>query len=259
MGIRVNKVIGYGVKNLKYRRRKWSVTMTDPRVDWKKLEAKREQAWGMDQDKFKKWVIRNLRWLRELYQRENPCYQFKPKDIKFALDLMLVLEAKWRLDKCVVHDDEYGSPGVLVIKPPHCGDWHRHDDIIDYVEETEKFRQRGRTVMLSGAGIYPYSSGWVRFRDPPKGMFEKGKLPFCTARDAKGPVSISPGDYNQLVGKWDPKQKPWAKGEILKHYKNDWRPSLPFSLVAVVAWFNCFDDIEAFIDDLRPMLHVYWG
>jgi hypothetical protein len=263
MGIRVHKYIGYGVRDLKCRRSRYSsATMLDTRVDWKKLYGNGEKAWGTQKEKFEKWCRRNMRWLRELYQREYPARRvLKPKDIKLELFLMFDgMEDRWRLNECYTHQDEFGDPKVMLFQPPQCKDWRRYDDTIDYVEESEKYKQHGRVLPLSGAGIWPYCHSWIRFRDPPEGMFdEKSRLPFNAASDDKGPVMLSPGDYSMLVGKWDPKQPPQAKEDMLKHYKEDWRPALPFGVVAVVAWLNCFTDIEAFLDDLRPMLYVYWG
>jgi len=273
MGIRVNKVIGYGVKNLK---------PDDPRVDWKELHhpERREKRYDTDMSQFIRWLQRKKvqERLMALNLREYPgiddgMRRFIETDIKFLIQNIKTqmknsptawLYLRGGPSACLVHEGEGSKQNVMVFLQPDCPDWHRHDDIMDYYEETRSDGPSSRVVDLTNrGGIHPYNSAMIRFRKPSKGVYEGQKKPFESKHDLRvdehGLVSMGVGTYNQLVGRWDPKMKPWAKGKFLAHLRRSWRPKVPLGVLAVMLWHDCFPNLEKFIDDLRPMIYVWWG
>ena len=274
MGIRVNKVIGYGVKNLKHD----GYTMTDSRVDWDKLfhPDKSERRWERDMNSFRRWLQgkKTQERLLELHLREYPgindhIRKFREEsDIRFLASHLKTVRknhpSAWmrRPTDCLVHQTEYGLPNVMVALSPDCPDWYRHDDIIDYYEETDRDGPRRYAKPIANGGIYPYCGQMIRFRNPPPGIYKPGTtVPESSEikTDGLGPVSMPVGSYNRLVGRWSSDLPPMAKGKLLSHFRRSWRPSVPLGVLAILLWHDCFPDLEKFIDDLRPMKYVWWG
>lgn len=273
MGIRVNKVIGYGVKNLK---------PDDPRIDWEELHHSehREKRGDTDMSQFIRWLgtKKVQKRLFELHLREYPgiddgMQRFLRSDTKFLTQniktQMKNHPSAWMYLRggpaaCLIHDGE-GRENVMVFLQPDAPDWHRHDDIMDYYEEHGRDGPIDRVKDLTPqGGIHPYNVGMIRFRKPSKGVypdFEKdsfGDHPEIKL-DEHGMLSMSVGTYNRLVGRWDPKLPPLVDKKRLLHLKRPWRPKVPLGVLAVLLWHDCFPDLEGFIDDLRPMMYVWWG
>lgn len=270
MGIRVHKSLGYGVTDLSHTRTgryKGLPKMTDPRVDWGKLKDKQEEAYETDKTKFLEWCFQHADRLKALQVREHPgsppvCFNIE-SDLRFLE--RYTWKAGWTVGYSLEHDTEFAIPRVFLVIPPEmCQSWSRYDDIIDWVEETDKHHQRKRVVRVQGSGIYPYNGYWIRFRDPPKKIQAdlRAVRPFgpCCLGDEKGWTALTASNYARYTGTWDSGYgEATTKGLLLKHLLDDWRPQLPLGVLAVLAWFDCFPDLEGFIDQLRPLLYVRWG
>lgn len=274
MGIRVHKVIGYGVKNLKHE----GHTMTDPRVDWDKLFHPKlsERRWDRDMNSFLRWLKgkKAQKRLLELHLREHPGIDDSMRkyreesDVRFFIGHLKTIRKSnpraWlrQPSDCLVHRTEYGLPNVMVILSPDCPNWYRYDDIIDYYEETDQNGARRYSKPIARGGIYPYDHQMIRFRKPSKGIFNPdAKITEQSGikKDKHGPVSMPVGAYNQLIGRWSPDMKPIAQGKFLSHLKRSWRPAVPLGVIAILLWHDCFPDLEKLIDDLRPMKYVWWS
>jgi hypothetical protein len=70
------------------------------------------------------------------------------------------------------------------------------------------------------------------------------------------------GEYNQLIGNWGASIGPLLKDELaLKHLREDWRPRVPLSILALMEFMGCFPDPaspDSMLNSLRPMVYVYW-
>lgn len=278
MGIRVHKIVGYGLTDLAFEKdeKRYSQEMTDPRINWKRLRRTWERMHDTRGRAFMAWATRNWEDLLRLEaeERRRPLGDVRKFSsiCPFLLKDFFKRHKEWTLGGCVVHDDEYGLPNVMVFIPPmqaHAGDggWKRWDDTIDYIEEAMIHNAHNRAVELPCTGIYPYEGYMVRFRDPKPGLWREGINPVepdGLKVDADGwPTAMAGGAYNRLIGRWDPgRLEPLAKGEVLEHLLKDWRPPLPSELLALLWWLNkrkCFNDFEAVRNALRPLLYVYWG
>ena len=131
MGIRVNKAIGYGVRNLK---------PDDPRVDWDKLHHPDhcESRWDKDMKNFRRCLQKEQvqKRLLELHMREYPALddgmrRFIETDIKFLVGYIQTQmknnPTAWMYYRgpsgCLIHDDEGGRGGVMLFLSPDCPDW----------------------------------------------------------------------------------------------------------------------------------------
>lgn len=288
MGVRVHKIIGYGLTDIKHRKG----VVKDPRINMDRIDALRYAEDRDDSEeftvaKFYKWVICNRRRLVQISRseglgrtvRDHHCDEglflmhYLPRQPRYRGPARFQYLAKKDLSfhDIVTHDEEC-HPNIMVFQPFTCAKaWSRYDDIIDYVEETSQYDSRDRYRDLSPlSGIYPYIGDMIRFREPDEKLIaalrELGKgSARCTQInvDSEGlPLRLDGGLYNQLVGRWDKKQPPLAKKELLDHLLNDWRPRLPLELVWILTYMSdkgCFNDVEAIKNSLRPMLFVYWS
>jgi hypothetical protein len=264
MGIRVNKMIGYGLTNLSYETigEYKTVQMTDPRIDWNVLND--EDAIDWKAKSFIKWMKKNKTLLKEQYDKEYfgvvPNIDVEIQMLELAMKNRVTAFKKEHMYHCIVHEPEFGLPNVMMfIAPDQFKHWHRHDDSIDYEEEGKFHESKPRVERLSG-GIFPYLGNIIRIRKPkePLDEFYIEKHARAGTTDTFGPLSIGPGDYAFLVGTWDRKQKPKATGYALEHFKNDFRPHVPLSIIALILWSGAYPNPQAIIDDLRPYLYVYW-
>jgi len=256
MGIRVHKCIGYGIDGLKSRK----YEIADPRIDKVAFDELHNKAYDMKIADVLEWAKKERESISKFHNRLNP-HKNVPKDDQGDFWLMDQLmgslirnnpkDASTPLSDSVVWDGEYGIAKVMLFIPLGMK-WSRYDDTIDHYEETELRRQRRWYRFLHTGGIFPWF-GYVRMRDPRPGVLKRGvnKDDF---------VRIENALHSQLVGAWDPKVPPLAKGEALRHFREDYRPVLPFELSCVLWYYRkAFRDLDAFANSLRPMIYVYWS
>jgi hypothetical protein len=266
MGIRVHKAIGYGVTNLKHRCNKSGVRMSDPRINWDLFSScgEKDCTW----EEFLQWCLEHISEIYALYKNDTSLSEELLPD---EFHWLKRTHKNIKLWSSFRHDSEFGLPGTLLIIPPEMKDWFRYDDAIDWEEETRRHQQKSRVELLRPFGIYPYSNFMVRFRDPPSGIYDdpgnvlnsywRLKYPEDATRDNLELVKLSPSVYSQLIGTWEGlgKPKPIVKGAALKHLKNDWRSQIPLTVISLILWSGCFTDPKSFIDELKPLLYVWWS
>lgn len=231
MGIRVHKVIGYGLTDLEATDRK----ITDTRIGSADLVR---QAMETDTRTY-------LEWLEALDPAED--------DISRSLDRWSLEDSLQKgenrdLYDSVAYDPEFGAPNVIVFIPPSMRDWRHYDDPIDWVEET--YRTDGSAPQAARHrelphGFYPYNGlymdtrtgdrikdnrvmHWIRAvnagKDEDELDYAAREFGFSTHREAAAFVApVVPEDVQLLV-------------RFLKVFKDpdDWR-------------------------SLRPILYTYWS
>ena len=275
MGIRIHKAVGWGLNNLQTKQTggKHPLTVTaDPRFDAEAFRKVYVHVRGFAQ--FAAWTQEPSVKARiyELLRRETPWadakgdppggYAFK----QYTRNAGRPQYKRWDVGSCFIHGDEYHSAEALLVIPPEMlSTWFRHDNTIDWIEESEAAGLQGpsnRTQMLTGCGIYPYSAGWIRHRDPAPGLWSDSTR-HVQHRDELGPLALDPASYSMLTGRWSPDQLASAQGDLLKHLREDWRPLVPGGVIAILVYYEthgCFPQgTEALIDDLRPMLYAWWS
>lgn len=242
MGIRIHKLMGYGVNNLQYTK---GGHIDDPRINSDAFKKLTQGSYEFTLPKFKRWCESEKKSILEFYNRNYPWRKIDDDDdIYWKLAMSSGEENGWGIGNSIIHDGEYGMPEVLIFIPPGCKGWYRYDDILDYEEESVFNRQRSWVRRIEGC-LYPWV-GWVRYRPAPKGVTIPDKL--------------EPAYYSQMAGDWDEKRKALLVGDALAHLKKDYRPQIPLELAAVIYYFReVFADVDAFYNELRPYMYVYWS
>jgi hypothetical protein len=247
MGIRVHKVIGYGLNDLK---------KNDPRINW----SVQDIFWDLEIGDFEKWLNdpEKIKLLRGYTVREYRGIESITPEMSFSdTDKQLLIRCLNRTKYPTYF--HYNDRKTICLTAPEANDWCRYDDPLDYAEETVKYHQKERCVLLN-RGIFPYDGSLVRVRDPKRKYLSKPvQLKGEAYSDDKGYVYLSGGFYNQLVGRWDSNQKALAKGYLLEHLLSDWKFQTPKPIIALILWSGIFTKPEETIDELKPMLYVYWS
>lgn len=274
MGIRINKVIGYGLQNLRTKRlepkNKHSVIIpNDRRWDYDLHQQKWDNSRETSLSKFLEWCKDNEKMLVERAAAEKLLDEQHCKSDHWLMvsgieDRLEKKDISWTAPySCVEWDSEYGLKNVMNFTPAeHYHDWRRHDDAIDYYEET----LRCRSKKIAHTGIYPYDSTLRQFREPNsdiKKKLEKYRKEVYDFSKSGRANCMSGGNYNQLIGKWDKKIAPIVKDEdVLRHLVNDWRPIVPIGVLALIEYLGSFPDPygqHGIVNSLRPMVYVYWA
>lgn len=243
MGIRVNKIIGYGLDDVKVEKYK----IIDPRIN---PDFDRGESFYDKLEKFPDWIIEFHE--KMAYMLHATC----KVDIKRARwDLTMLAnslkrhkeEGRYTYGTGFIHQVEFGMPEVMMFVPvDNMGSWARHDDTVDWIEETHFHNQENRVVNLfketGSCGIYPYTGMIVN--------------PFKENKMAKS--RLDGQEYNVLAGRWAKGVSPTVSQETLEHLQKDWLPVIPSSVLAMCMYLNVFKHPK-YIFDLRPMFYVYWA
>lgn len=154
MGIRVNKVLGYGIRDFKG-------FDTDNRVSDSVLN-RIENDDKYNSENFKQYVYDYLKktdWnekygniIWNFYFNEK-CYKSDKKMNHFN-NTLINCNSFDLLYKFMIYDDEYKS-SILLFTNPLADGWKRHDDTIDYYEEDCCVDEKVKPIKY---GIYPYNS-----------------------------------------------------------------------------------------------------
>lgn len=288
MSIRVNKRIGYGLTDLhtKSRDKESLHTPNDPRWDYGKYKPDRHGDPVLDCGlaDFISWCEGNKDKLEEISKAEG---------ISTHSPFLLVEGLKDRLRRkdfyqrtvcnMLEWDSECGLKGVLLFTPfEQAHDWIRHDDIMDYYEEqgTEGLRRRA-TPIKGFSGIYPYDGTMKRFRLPTREVSSKLSGATNTLQIFHHAYKVQHGgtpeivdgaavdrmggeSYNGIVGAWRKAHygDTFADPNVQKHFREDWRPTVPLGVLAIIEYLGCFPDAfgpEGIVNSLRPLIYVWWG
>lgn len=287
MGIRVDKRIGYGLKDLRTRKAKkhesGSVVVDDPRWDYAKFEAEwlEGDKRGHTMADYLEWCVANRERLDALAIEEG--WTSRSLVGTMIMSLRDRVQRKdywhWSPGSAPYWDYEGGQKNVLhFMAPERAHEWLRHDNIIDYYEEqTLRDGPRVRATMLKGrVGIWPHDGFAKRCRLPSRDVSNK----LTAATEILNSVVSRGGDeddvdgaaisrmnaqaYNMLVGDYAPgRVNAFVKDpEVLRHFREDWRPLLPVGVLAVIEYLGCFPDAfgpDGVANALRPMIYVTWG
>ena len=256
MGIRIHKAMGYGIKDL---------LKDDPRLvpGWNKdalVPTRTAQVKDLVD-----WARKNFDTLLPLTAREYPSRTVESCREPLEFDIKLLGSGTTKKNgtlppwDCIIRKTgDFNRARTLLFIPPECGHWYRFDDTIDYYESGPGMKTRTVTPKAMTTGIYPWNHAMIRVRPPRQSVWRPDYTPKPGEGDALGPTHLEGGWWKQLIGTWDPKIAPYAKGAALKHYKQDFRPRIPTSVIALICWSGIAKDPAAFIDELRPMIFSYW-
>lgn len=248
MGIRVHKIIGYGLDDVKTEEYK----VIDPR--FKPCINDHEKIWDKCEG-FPEWLANNPQKAAYIL---HSVYRMPIRDISFDLSLSSQLmrarnkkNKDYKTHHLFVHQIEFGIPEVMMFLPlEEASRWYRYDDTLDWVEETYLRSQENHVTNLfsetNSCGIYPYNMMMLNpFKENLTGGSKRDRL--------------EPASYNMATGRWDENLDPKIHDEkILKHMKEDWLPQIPGTIMALCAYLDIFSKPE-YLYQLRPLHYIYWG
>jgi len=275
MGIRIKKTIGYAVKDVitddwrmgddpRFNKNFWNEDYSDVGDDEEPAMERYSTTRFPD---FEKWVKSNYDLILDIAEKDFRRQIVNDKEIEIKKEdkireidypinwMKSEIKEKgegasdfWFTDFCV-HDFEFGLK-VMLFKPPSYKDWQRRDNIIDYCEANIDGNTEPYVKDLPASGIYPHL-GMIRFRDATsevsEALAEKHRL--------------MPAEYSMLVGRWSRTMEPGIKRAAdLQDLEENWRCQMPIEMIMAMAFINeGFTDLKSFLNELRPMLYVYWS
>lgn len=223
MGIRVKKVVGYGLTDLNW--------PDDARLNPEgflccKDQDRREDHWTAEG--YRKFLTKHCG--TKIYQpgRDLPTQDL----IFFELHRGEKRVGYWGPWESIIHDAEFGLSSVLVVIP-FCmsirgegGRWKRYDDIIDYCEETGAHEQARRVLPLR-QGIHPWDADW---------------------EDADG----------RTVSGWEVSSRHDGFSRWTQEGYRHVRPFVPAEVRALCAYLELFKTPDV-AKSMEPLLYVYWA
>lgn len=228
MGIRIHKVIGYGLTDIKCKQN----NIVDPRInpegflcaDW---ETKEE-----------KWTLKKFReWLES--KRSSLVSENDKFILNWACTNVEQSIEKNRKDPYdyLIHGTEYLMPKVFCAYPVGHDDWHRSDNIIDYVE----VKRSANSVKKLKNPIYPYIDFWDNRTGK---MVDAGQACwFMRDINAKREPCIENIEQMGFMN----------KQECLAHLK----PMVPLEIRYLLEYCEVFTKPE-FVFQMEPILYIYW-
>ena len=220
MGIRVKKVVGYGLTDL--------TGPEDERLNpdgylLTKDEIKKEEHWTAE------GYLKFLKKYGSGSFDKNPKTPFQDM-VVFHLGThrrgkpQKNFNKLWEPWDSIIYDDEFGLKNVLVVVP-FCmavrgegGQWKRYDDIVDYCEETHCHGQQRRVVTLAD-GIHPWNA-----------CFED--------------------QYGNRLEMWDVRMHR-TDGRFIKS-------TVPMEVRALCYYLEIFKEPKTVLS-MDPLLYVYWA
>lgn len=154
----------------------------------------------------------------------------------------------------ITHDDEYGLSNIIVFSPPYWAkNWNRYDDLIDYYDpmHSEPDGSPKNGYYLTNRPIYPFE-GYNDCRSvPPTKLNHIEHSVFVSARSAGN----DDRPYAQAMIDHAVEKMNFDNHEQMIEMVN---PMIPRELVELLKYLKVFND-EADIYRLKPMIYWYWG
>jgi len=242
MGIRINKVLGYALTDVRADTNKWEIT--DPRfnkdgytTDWEDskftiegfkehLIAKIKEIGEDDLDRFNYRLT-----LRGLEAKEGDMFRYPLRGFY----------------ECVTYDMEFGSPNVIVFSPISCHkEWKRYDNAIDYYDPANSDDGAiTESVIKLNRPLWPWDTYTNIKLDPPETL--KYEQQHFISILQQGFVDGDEDEYVQKMG-FD------NVADMEKHVI----PTIPPEVVEMIKYLKIFKD-EKTIYELRPVIYGYWS
>jgi hypothetical protein len=225
VGIRVTKVLGYGLTDIVKNDNKW----TDPRFNsafWKKLGEEDLDAKGL------------YAYVRSVL---NTLSDNDKSRARMLLDSLKNESKDVYIDNCFAADLESEDSTNFVVIAPECQrQWYRHDDMIDYLE-----CPYGEKVTPIDRPLYPYDS-WMH-AGTGEGLREIHNVVQVIRHFVKYPEAGQPEDYLKVHG--------YAS---LDEFRAIVVPYVPLSVRLLCEYVGVFKDPKTVLS-LRPMIYSYWS
>lgn len=256
MGIRIHKVLGYGLTDVQFDEKNWE--MTDPRFNQEGyfgnayIDGREEKFNDKGFDKHVSNVVGDVGDnFHDLYimQRERKKALVENGHTNKAGEHFY--NYKDSIDNCVTYDSEYGDSNIMVFAPPYWSkQWKRYDDIIDYYDDKHTDSDGGILTghQLLTRPIYPFEGYNDCRTTPPTRITHTDFRLYVDSRSFKEAYTQSLRDnLKERMG--------FESDEEIEQAIN---PTIPLELVELLKYLKVFND-EKDIYLLKPMIYWYWG
>jgi hypothetical protein len=232
MGIRVNKVLGYGITDIKLDKNE---NIIDERTN-------QDILYGID----------NYFYIEDFID-----YVKEQDNNKISKTLLISninsLKGNEKIEdnlfNLITYDYEYGSDKTLLITPISCLHWSRRDDTIDYHEETVLYNQRTSIVELKN-GIFPWTGSYIS-RKTGERFTNTGNVPKYSIAHQ---FMITEPEKDEL-------RLEYAKSlnyKSIDEAEDDIGIFIPDEVRLFCEFTKLFTD-NKYINYLKPLLYVYWS
>ncbi len=230
MGIRVHKMCGYALTD---------VVEDDPRINWESRVFKYDMEGEAALESY----------LRFVQGKEG-----------VSLDGMMVRERRKNGKKLpeVQQAFEWGTgdgglESVLCIRPVMSEDWYRHDDTIDWLEETYGGRNQEDRVELLPHGIFPYSGTYMDSR-------VGDRLPGDVMDWIRIWTNLDDAGKTELVSKGEHVLDEMCERFGMTHQQAERYvvPFVPDDIRWLAEWAEVFTGPDVW-RQLRPVVYAWWA
>lgn len=223
MGIRVNKILGYGLTDVIFDKHNQII---DPRFDSKinQIVSKLSRDDNKDYLKFLKHEMGNITYV---VTHSDHC--------------------KWDCSKFITLPTEYDEDNKIFMLT-HSASWFRHDDIIDYTIESERYNQTPRIETIKH-GVFPYSGTYV-IKSTGKQLTSFQRETYTTyiaLLNNNSPYCVDYGEKLQVD----------LELHTIQEILTEVVPIVPKELQLFCRWLNIFSD-NKYILHLKPLCYTYW-
>jgi hypothetical protein len=274
MGVRVNKVIGYGLTDVEFKESGSSEVLCDPRFRKDGYVAQHLTDYDAAEDTYsvKAWrKFLTAKWkTRNSLKRKTDRFHvtFALEDEKRAWERELQFQSfgtAWTPKSCFEVFPDCGDVRYLIFVPPtrlYAGreDWKRYDDTLDWVEETEFHEQEWRVQTMRWRPIPPYDT-WIdsrtgkhvtsNARQPDPRMFAE----ICSDNKPWWRHKTS-SEKRSLLCRYNAMAKTFGFSTI-REAREYMIPEIPMGIQLFCEFGKIFKNPKT-IRDLRPMFAVYW-
>jgi hypothetical protein len=256
MGIRIHKVMGYGLTDLKCDQYK----IVDERINPDGILGNPENEEDYTREGFIDYLKSLHPGVKDFSENgEMTSLDFSKQSVIHAsLEYhQLTSKKNWEPIYSIIYSAEFGLSNVLFIIPPcEYENWRRYDDPIDYMESLIRSRQGESEInyfTLTNCGIFPYDFAM----DNRTGEMLKDQC--AEAYYLRRRVLECDNVLNQN-----------EKDVVLKHLATSMgfasveecdkhlAPFVPYNVRFLERYTKLFRD-PSIVFSLRPMLYVYWS
>lgn len=240
MGIRIRKVLGYGLNDLNTKVvDKWGTEeVDDPRFDpsgwWHADCATRAKKWSTE------GFLKHCQQVIDDSGDDN----YNHFELRLMLSPSFENVRMTDIDHCVSHDNEGGLAHVVTFTPFTSPNWVRYDDTIDYYDSGIGVEPN---IKLLDVPLFPH----VSYIDNTTG--ERAN------RDVEHAIYLFRNAPNQNGEELNYIQlKALENIRCKEHWTERYNVAIPDELVEFFRYANMFVD-EKTIWQLKPMIYTYWA
>jgi len=236
MGIRVNKVLGYGLVYVDFNEENQIV---DPRFN---------------KD------INNI--ISKLSRKDHKSYLMYLKQNLSKIDYMLAERSfsDWKVNNFITYSDKEFEEDTNVFMVTHHENWYRYDDIIDYIVESQVHGQKSHVEIIKHS-IFPYNGMYI-CKSTGETLTHIQREMYTTYLTLLDKL-VDNNDLQLHIRygihiRYGTEIQKELKLKNIKDIFTEIIPIIPKEIVLFCKWLNIFTD-DKYILDLKPMCYTYWS